>query len=151
MNLAQLWQSIYDRLRGDSTLMAACSGVFNTSVPAGTALPYVVFSVASSTANDTFLTDVKEHVIRISVVSSARLGMSTPATLLKRVYGDATLQSSRTPTFGLHRHVLSLPAASEAAEWVGSIITHVDSTMDHDQDVYHFIETYKVISSRKTP
>ncbi|MBX3376050.1 MAG: hypothetical protein KF678_03490 [Phycisphaeraceae bacterium] len=131
--------------------MAACSGVFNVSVPPGVALPYIVFSVAASVSDNTFRTDVVEHIIRLSVITSARSGLSTPATLLKRLYGDATTLTSRTPSYGLHRHILSVPAASEPTEWVGSLITHVDSTQEHTQEVYHFIETYKVITSRSSP
>jgi hypothetical protein len=155
MNLTELWTAIVTRLNADATLVAAIQGVYNTATPPGlvafsaSGKPYIVFSIASSTHDDAFRTDIVEHTFRFSIISSARAGLTVPSTIINRLYGDATNQSTRVPSFGLHRHLLELPDA--AGSWEGGYFQHVDSSQDHTVDVYHFIETFKILTSRQSP
>lgn len=157
MNLAQLWQSIYSRLTGDATLVAAVQGFFNVVAPpnlvsfAASGRPYVVFSIAASNHDDAFSVDIVEHTIRFSIIANGRSGLSVPAAIIKRIYGDAMKQVTRVPSYGLHRHKLVIPTAGEASEWAGGYIQHVDSAQDHTTDIYHFIETFRVMTSLAAP
>lgn len=153
MNLAKIHQAIYSRLTGDATLAGlAAGGIRSVLGPrAGIATedskPYVVVAMAGASASDAFDADVCSVSIDVHVVSDASDGLSVPSDIIDRVIGDATLQSSRVPTYGLHRHLLALSGSSYTA---GPVVFE-DTETAHTEERLVYIIGFKLEVSRTAP
>jgi hypothetical protein len=69
--------------------------------------------------------------------------------IIERLRGNGTQQSDRLPTFGFHRHKLTL-SQSGGMLWGAGIMRRLRGTTAHENDVYHFIEEYEVRQSSAT-
>lgn len=153
MNLARLYNAVYTRLTGDATLAGLATGGVRSvmgprsGIAAEDAKPYVVIVVSGTTANNGLDSDGFEANVDIHVVSDTLRGMDVPLQIIDRVYGDATMQASKVPTFGLHRHLLVLTTSSYTA----GIVEFVDSETAHDEERLHFIVGFRVFYARQKP
>lgn len=150
MNQVDLWTAIRTRLTGHEELMELVSTqVYHAPAPDKPTYPYLTYDVAAIGHDDTFDMDVAEVTFRIHLWADRQSTADTVcSTILEMVYGDATEQADRVPEYGLHRHALDL---GEESSWTGSTVTHLDSLAEHEKDVYHFIEEFRVYQSRRTP
>lgn len=153
MNLAKFQQAIYDRLTGDATLTGLATGGVRsvlgprTGISTEDSKPYVVVTLQGTTPADDFRGDLIEMVVDVHVVSDTTDGLSTPSSIIDRIIGDATLQSNVTPTYGLHRHQLSLSGST----YTGGVMQFFDTETAHDEERLHFILGFKVYQGRTAP
>lgn len=89
---------------------------FAAASPATPAYPYVVYAV-SSEPDDTFPADQRTFRVAFSIYDTADRGMDRVQAIMDRLYGDAMLQATRQPTYGLHRHRITIP--SSTLGWIG--------------------------------
>jgi hypothetical protein len=109
-------KAIKDRLESDTGaggLMNASSafkpsGIFHARGSIGTqAYPYIVITVGAS-IEDQFQAESQSVAWTLTVYDDAAQGDARLWPIFNRIYGDAALQSSQRPTYGLHRHLLVL-------------------------------------------
>lgn len=152
MNATRLFVALKARLDADTgtgglfaTGANLISGVYNTLAP--TTLTdtnsYIVFNVASAEQMDGFNIDVIEYTFYLSIFTPVDSGLSAAQAIIDRIYGNALSQAGRVPTYGLHRHSLTLTSTS----WRGGIMHRIDQQTNHTETVYQHIETYRIITS----
>lgn len=115
------------------------------------ALPYVTFDFVAREQNDGFNYDLVEHVFRFHVWDSmaARPTPSRCESIMSRLLGNAIANSDRVPTYGFHRHHLSLTSTGlPGAPWDPSLCYRIGGNEAHEDGVWHFIETYRVNLTR---
>ncbi len=115
MNAAQLFYDVDKRLRADTGtngLFPAgaaplVSGIFNNWSSPTQTMPYIVWTLVSGVDDGTFDTNEDDIQFQLSVFASKRPPqLATAQRIINRIYGNGVKQSSRLPTFGLHRHTL---------------------------------------------
>ncbi len=79
----------------------------NWGLPSQFTTPYGVLEI-SLQADHTFPSDSFKALCSIAVFDNTRTGVNSVAKVLKRLHGDAVLQTGRVPSYGLHRHPLVL-------------------------------------------
>jgi len=84
LHTRNLRTAIYQRLTGDSTLMALITGVYD-DVPETTAYPYVVLGDDSDTNYGTKTLDGVQYIINIHAWSRYR-GVKEASEILERIY-----------------------------------------------------------------
>lgn len=151
MSIALVETAVRTRLIADATLTgylaAGSSSVTAVFGAAVLAYPYVVYAVTDAEEADSFNADVVVCTIEVHVLDAAANGQVTCRNAIERIRGDATLQSSRTPTYGLHRHKLNL----SDTYWTGGVIQRVGGSTEHERDVLHYVERYQVTAQRTAP
>lgn len=150
MNNARVATALVARLNGDATLVSALTGGLWFGMQRATTFnpPYAVFNLQDA-EDDTFTDDGSLVEIEFRIVSTAigtaASSLSVPSAIIDRIKGDAMLQAGRTPSYGLHRHLLVLDSGGE--NYVGGFVQRVGGETAHDIDNYVFIERYRVYQS----
>lgn len=153
MNLAKLNQALYDRLMADATLVASASGGIRTTLGPRTGItnddakPFIVIALAGGKTAADFTGDLIECAIDVHIVTDCKDGFAIPSAIIDRVYGDATQQTNRQPTYGLERHPLALTSSL----WASGVVEFEDIETAHDENKLHFILGFKVNMSRGYP
>lgn len=142
MNPAAVWKVINDRLAADATLVAllgiaTSEGIYNNMITSGATMPYIVYDVGVFSEEGGYKVEGIYMQFRVSVYDVRTRGLDRVNTLLTRIYGDSQAQSWGQPSFGLHRWSPTL-----AGSWVAAKVARIDSTQAHEEDVWHFIETF---------
>lgn len=152
MNQVELWTKIKARAAADTGTgglfkvgSELVSGIYNTFANPSLAdqNSYIVFSVASAGQDDAFALDVITYTFRFAVFSPVSAGLAGPSAIIDRLYGDALDQAGRVPTFGFHRWQPTL-----AGDWTATVCQRVDQDTNHSEDVYSFIETFRITCSK---
>lgn len=118
--------------------------------PSASGWPHVTIEVGvDSEQRDAFNADAVLERFRVHVWDHRRngAGVSRCGTIIDRIFGDATLNASRVPTYGLHRHTLVLASGT----WTGGVVMRGGSGNAHEEDIWHFIEEYTVFQERTAP
>lgn len=123
------------------------TGVYRNEAPSTATFPYIVFSVTTEADRNTFRGDIFEVSIDFGIYVPVSAPPSVVDTIVDRLYGDATVQTSGEPTFGLHRHPLTLSTGT----WSGGTLEMKGTQDASDRDYYIEIDTYKFIQSRTSP
>lgn len=144
MNYLDLSKAIDDRLDTDATLATLTGGrYYFMTAPPGTAYPYVVYSVVSDNEQDAFNGDIREVFFELAIFDKTANGLADIEAIKARLKGDSTSPSS-APTYGFHRHVLSLTGG-----WTGGPVVRVGGDLYlEDKETYHAQETYRLLVSK---
>lgn len=141
MNLAAVWKVINDRLAADATLVAlltdGTSGIFNNQILSGASYPYLVYDVPVYSEEGGYKVEGIYMQFRVSIYDLRTRGLDRVNSILVRLYGDSQAQSFGQPSFGLHRWLPTL-----AGSWVATPVSRIDGTQAHEEDVWHFVETF---------
>lgn len=146
MNVDALITAVRTRLLSDTAtggLMATGSelitNVYGFAAPGNASYqtkPYLLVDIAGTIANDAFDLDLVEFRFRVHCFSLANGGLTPVDAIMRRVYG----QASRTPTYGLHRHALSLAGGSG---WTATTCQFAGTNDGgSDEDHYHVVHDY---------
>ena len=158
-NLARVFTAIRTRALADTGsggLFASganlVTGIYAETGSQTLAFPYITITLFDE-EDDTFAKDgsivnVQFHIYHNAVASG--IGpIEACGAIIERLRGDATQQSNRVPTYGFHRHKLTL-SQSGGALWGAGLMRRLRGTTAHEKDVYHFIEEYEVRQSSAT-
>lgn len=171
MNIAGVSQAIRARIIDDTgsggmwetsgTYKAKTAGYAQGPRAATTAAlqslcPYIVYDLlAGDTGEDGFTSDVLDTVWRIHVWddinnnTSGAEGALRGSVIVDRLFGDGIPQSNRAPTYGFHRHQLTLTTTGHAsAPWATGMVAVGSVNTAHEADFYHWILTMNVRQSR---
>jgi len=157
MNTNAVSAAIVARLQADQgggALFATGGGaglitaVYRDMAPPNATMPYVVFDCKDeATDNSTFTSDI----LRVRVAFAIFIPTTTPPSVIDtikgRIFGDATDQEDGVPTFGFHRHTLSL----SAGRWVTSAMLYENGENDSDLIRYVDVSYYGMNMSRECP
>ena len=118
-----LAKAIFDRIKadigaggiyqdGDWTLV---EGAYNNMAnPADGDRPYIVYSFTSD-PEDSQTSDEEKLTITFQVYDNATRGTDRITAVLDRLHGNGILQAGRIPTYGFHRHILTLATNTYSA------------------------------------
>lgn len=122
--------------------------VYRNMAPPNADMPYIVLALNDEKDDNTFRGDVLLVNIGVFIYIPTTSPPSLMDTIMDRVYGDATLQSDLSPTYGLHRHRLVL----ETGTWTADTIMYSGSATDEsDRDRYVAVPTFEMHQSRTAP
>ncbi len=76
-----------------------------------TIFPYGVYNLTMEPDN-TFTSDGAKFLLDFTIYDKQQNGLASIAPAMARLYGNAMLVSGRIPTYGFHRHVLTLAASA---------------------------------------
>jgi hypothetical protein len=131
MDLAALYTAIRGRLGSDLTLSGHINGAWNNVAPTGQAMPFVVYSVASCSADNAFAKDCYEVLLRLRTYVP-RANFTNPisklSTITNLVYAS------------LHRFTPTLAGSA----WTATAIQCIDSQDEPDDDAYSQILTFQL-------
>lgn len=141
MILVSIYDEIYSRLTGDSTLMTYITGVFDNYFSPNQTMPFLVVDFGDAFTDDAFKANQSEVTVRVSLYASKQPASSvTSAAILARVYGNSASFPTLVPTYGLHRWV----SGSSTGGWAITGGTHVRDYQAHEADFYHWIQEFKL-------
>lgn len=143
MLLNAINQAIFDRIKADTgagglyassawNIISGAYSVFGTPNPM--VFPYLLWSVRmeqdhslpadefNCTATFTVWDQVQDYVTNAEY--NARV-----VAVLDRLHGNAVLQAGRVPTYGFHRHLLTLPTNGYTAKASHCFVRSYDSAM----------------------
>lgn len=124
------------------------TGVYRDMAPPGATMPYVVFDCKDeATDESSFTGDVLRVRIAFAIFSPTTSPPSVVDTIKGRIFGDATDQTNRVPTYGFHRHTLTL----SAGRWVTSAMMYQNGENDSDLTRYSDVSFYEMNMSRECP
>lgn len=147
MNLAYFTKAIVDRITADTSFPSA---TVTTYFGDANNTPRVVIEV-SAEADDTFTQDGLVMTVRFHIFDKWEAGfLAACAPIIERLRGDAAAQANRVPTYGFHRHNLTLEQPVSGMQWAAGLCRYVRSDVSHDSSMYHFIETYEVRQTAST-
>lgn len=117
------------------------------SIPSIT--PYLVYSLVSFTQDDTYDGDCGTYQYQFDIVddnsSANTYGTTRGAAIGDRLFGDAIGQTNRTPSYGLHRHLLTLTTTGlTLAPWSTGVMYRTSVVPLHEVNVYRWSHTYEV-------
>lgn len=163
-DLPALWLAVLDRVTSDTgtggllnvtTPLLAGSGIYNTQAPSteGTSsvYPYIVYATASSQNDSEFETrgwirEIDFHIYVEKSSSSITDPMQRGADILRRLEGDWEDQPAGTqPSFGFDRYKPSLGSSG----WTPDIFELIDSRDLHEDEVYHWMMTFRIRNSKR--
>ena len=152
MNNDEILIAIRNRLLADTTLTAMLSATGVVAEVANvasypTVYPYISVNIVSNQHADAFDVDVVDVEVDVHLHFLTAAGTDPPTNALQRVYGNALSQAGRVPTYGLHRHILGSVGTSPYAFSAG-LVWRSNQIEDHDEDHYHYIESYKFVMSK---
>jgi len=118
--------------------------------------PYIVYDVVSGdSGEDCFTSDVLLTTWEVNVwddinnTTSGAEGALRGSGIIDRLYGDGIPQSTRAPTYGFHRHQLTLTTTGHAsAPWATGLVAIQRLDRAHEADFYHWTLTMNVLMSR---
>lgn len=151
MNIAEIYKMLRDRAVADT----GSGGLFNASsafklsdwytavANRSATAPYVVQSIASAVAEDTFWSEVVPIRVRFAVWTAIEDGLDKPSAIMRRIYGDATQTGSIT--HGFHRWV---PTLTSSYGWSATAMRYVSTAENHDDDWFCFIPEYEFVLTR---
>lgn len=158
MNIAHATAAIRSRLLADTSpggLRAASSPLLASDEKITTYIlapdqvgtiggyPYVVIDVISVEEEDAFDADAVRYEIDLHVFDLQSASMTACADIIDRIRGDAMAQPTRQPSYGLHRHTITLPTP-----WTGGLVVRAGGRSEHDQAVQHYVESYIMHATR---
>jgi len=156
MNASQLYYDVRKRLLSDTGANGLfptggtplVTGIFNNYVSERQDMPYIVWTLVSGVDDGTFATNEDDIQFQLSVFASKRPAALTNAQrILNRIYGDGVKQSSRLPTYGLHRHTLvsTWPDGIETTDtWGYTPCIAKGEFHFEEEDCYHFGRTWSL-------
>lgn len=114
-----------------------------TAVP-GASYPYIVVDRAGFGPLDAFTLNVAEVRFRTHVIARVDSGWDNVNAILARVYGSG----NRSPTYGLHRHSLTLTGG-----WAATNVQFAGRTTDTETgtdrvDFYHVVDDWLTFMSK---
>lgn len=121
------------------------SAVYRNMAPPRPTMPYVVFDCKDEATENTFTSDVLLVRIAFAIFIPTTSGPNVMDAILDRIYGDASLQSSGVPSYGLHRHRLNLATGT----WTGNTVMYTGSEDDSDRDRFVAFATFQMYQSRQ--
>lgn len=127
--LLEVQTAIYDKLTGDSTLMALITGVYD-HVPEGTVHPYVVIGETTATAENAHDRIGKDQVVTLHVWSKQH-GFSEALEIAARI---CTVLEHQSLTVSGYDHVLT---AFEFAQ----------TLRDPDPEIRHVPVRFRILTS----
>lgn len=136
--------AIEDRLKGDATLLGLVQGIWNTRAPdslnvgAGTK-PYILWQIVSADQDDAFQENTIEALVQVTYRDDWVNGLAPVTAVMHRVYGDSKAQAEMVPTFGLHRHLLTVADNEPGTMHRTRFFTQ------GDEKSYVYIEEYRVL------
>lgn len=152
MNQVELWQKIKTRAESDT----GTGGLFNVATPLVSGIyntfasptmtdqnKYIVFSVASAAQEDGFDIDVITYTFRFAVYTPVSGGLAAASAIIDRLYGNGVSSSGNLATYGFHRWLPTLTGG-----WTASVCQRIDQDTNHSEDVYQFIETFRLTCSK---
>lgn len=142
MNLAPFFTAIKTRLEADTgtgglfksgaALVSGCYSVL--APPLADDYPYLLIDHEGDDVLDGFGLNFIQRAFRVHVFAEVANGLAPVDAILNRIYGDG----DRSPTYGLHRHSLTLASGG----WTGSVVEYRDTIWNSDVDIYHVIQRY---------
>ena len=158
-NLARVFTAIRARALTDTgtgglfaTSNNLITGIFAETGSQTLSYPYITMTMFDE-EDDTFAKDGSVVNVQFHIFHDAKVSGVGPiekcGAIIERLRGDGTQQSDRLPTFGFHRHKLTL-SQSGGMLWGAGIMRRLRGTTAHENDVYHFIEEYEVRQSSAT-
>lgn len=136
IQLAKVEKAIEARLSADATL-TALGPVFLSFVPEGQARPYVCVTVSLDNLDMLFgeRNNVANLLITVEVYADRDGGVTTPQTMMDRVYGDES-------SYGLHRWTPTLEG-----KWLSDAI-HLESVAPiHDEETLAYSMRFLMLQS----
>jgi len=157
MNLIAIWTAIKARIDADTGTggisnagTPLISGIYSSFAVTGASTaskPYIVFDVDGAQQQDGFEIDIIELSIRLHVFarmdSATTSGFDKCSAIIDRLYGDGIDNVNRIPSYGFHRHELTI----SSGKYTGSIMHRTGMAQEHDEDHLHFIESYSLLIS----
>lgn len=158
MNTYATAEAIQTILNADTTLTALATGGIKTvngpmsGQATGTNAPYIVIMASSANkAQNAMRGDGYEVDVQVTCWGNSEESLATLEAMAERVFGDATLQTNVTPTYGLHRKMLTLNS-SYANGWSASqIVCEGGEFIVTDDEKFAHRSYYKVALSRYRP
>ncbi len=166
VNLSAFMAAIIARVQADTGtgglykpgtgLLLAGGGIWSwMGNPASTIYPYIVVTANDREApafnQEGSECELQFHIFdsterRTGTTGTASVGSANCEYIIDRLYGDAMAYTSRTPSYGLHRHQLTI-GANNPLSWVSSSLLRTGGHSEADRDVYHFVEEYRGVIS----
>lgn len=158
MNTYATAEAVQTRLAANASLVALATGGIKTvngpmsGQATGTNAPYIVIMASSANrAQLSQLGDGYEIDIQVTCWGVAEASLETLEQMAEKIFGDATLQTTCVPTYGIHRHKLTLNA-SYANGWTAAQITcDGGEFIVSDDERFAHRSYYKVGLSRYRP
>jgi len=153
VNAADLYKAIKDRAAADTgtgglfdTMGAKINGFYYAALPEASLMPFCMFTIGADRDTSAFAKNVSEIMFRISTfVARTHATITDPvqrgSEIIKRIYGDSSA-SQLTPTYGFHRHSLTL------TDWAASQITYQSTFEEHGDDYYSWTLQFKLWLSK---
>lgn len=151
MNLALLSTAIKARITAD-TADGGLNGATNKlltggfhldlSPPTATA-PRVVWVISLTGPRNTFATDGADALIEFYIYTDRTDDFTDAKSIIDRLWGDAMANNPPVPTFGFHRHVLSISGyGATACAFQGA-----DSASDEDTRIWRVAFTLSLFKN----
>jgi hypothetical protein len=156
MLIAQVFYDVKQRLLSDTGALglfprggvARLTGIFNHFSLRGQLMPYLVIRGMGNPHRDAFALDFVDVRVKIELhCSKTPPQLENAQRVLSRLTGDAIAQTSRTPTYGLHRWLPTTSgwAARDPEElWTYDVFRRQSPAQEHRDDRYVFVENYRV-------
>jgi hypothetical protein len=154
MNLVHFYSAVKARAEADTGTGGLFAGsplvsaIYSVMAPPGLLAsgqyPYLLTNVVSVTGLDGFTIDHREVVFDIHTVAEMRNGPAIGEYIRERLYGDAMAHADRVPTYGFHRHVLELAEG----DFVGGVVEHIGIAEQHEEDTFHWVDSFRTHISR---
>ncbi len=153
MSPGLLSNAILSRIKADSGSGGLYSGgAYTTITGAGwntasgsLARPYIVWEISGSGDDSLTSDDIVRRVVFTAVDEVSR-GCDRLDTVWNRLYGDAMLQSGRIPSYGFHRHNVTLATGStNPLSAVGGMFYLIDDNLTQtDETTVTLTMTFEV-------
>lgn len=107
--------------------------------------PILVFDIESMEQNNPFNSALYAVRFRINVyvqrdiIRGTHTAAQTASQIIGRVRGDWVSAANHTPTYGLHRHALTL----SDSDYTADPPAHLSSIPTHDETHLHYVETFR--------
>lgn len=118
------------------------SGVYYIRAADASTRPYIVLNV-SMTEEHALTSDGCEFVLGVRIVGNASDGGAALQSIWNRVFGDGVLQSGRTPSYGLHRHTLTMPTNPLSASCTTLMYAGTDEVYDADDNTLEWTMRFR--------
>lgn len=115
MNPAQLFYDVKTRLTADTAAAGLypaggtplVTGIFNNYASPNQDMPYIMWDLISGVDDGTFAGDEDQIEFQLAVFAAKRpADLLRVSRILNRIYGDGIKQTTRIPTYGLHRYTM---------------------------------------------
>jgi hypothetical protein len=137
---------IYTTLQAQSGLTALVSTRITNIFGSRQTLtfPYIVYQITDDQEQDTMRGDGVRAKIEFHIFDIAEGNTNdTCRQIMDQLRGNGATQSSKLPTYGLHRKVPGL----QGSGWYIAQIFRTGGSTAHERDVLHYIEAYETTGS----